>query len=199
MNINKLYIYVHRSIPNLLWPLRKIVTKLFLKTYGKSVKIGPNVFILNPQLVTLGNHVFIGDYSNLSGNVEINIGDNVMFGQEVMIRGGDHNISKAGLPMRFVKSGGINLPIIIENDVWVGTRAIILKGVKVCEGSVIGAGSIVTKDILPYSINVGSPSKPIKCRFKKTVLKKHLELVNSNYTFEQIEKLYSTKQISLNE
>lgn len=199
MHINKLYIYIHRSIPNFLWPLRKVITKLFLKEYGKSVKIGPNVFILNPQLVTIGNHVFIGDHSNLSGNIEIKIGDNVMFGPEVMIRGGDHNISQIGQPMRFVKSGGINLPITIENDVWIGARAIILKGVRIGEGAVIGAGSIVTKDVLPYTINIGAPSKSIKCRFRKNELTEHLELIKSDYKIKDIEKLYSNKSLFFDE
>ncbi|MBK6912276.1 MAG: acyltransferase [Ignavibacteriales bacterium] len=118
-----------------------------------------------------------------------------MFGPEVMIRGGDHNFSYVGKPMRQVKEGGINLPSTIEDDVWIGTRAIILKGVTIREGSVIGAGSIVSKDILPYSVSAGIPCKPIRCRFTGSDLEKHLSMVNSKYSLEEIISLYSNQNL----
>lgn len=57
--------------------------------------------------------------------------------------------------------------IVIKNDVWIGANVTILEGVTINDGAIIGANSIVTKDIEPYSINVGNPAKPIKYRFKK--------------------------------
>ena len=101
--------------------------------------------------------------------------------------------------MRFVKTSGKNLPITIENDVWIGARVTILKGVNVGEGAVIGAASVVTKNILPYTINVGSPAKPIKTRFKKTQMMQHLRLVSSRYSFERIIKIYKENNIIINE
>jgi len=53
-------------------------------------------------------------------------------------------------------------PIILEDNVWLGARVIVLKGVTIGEGSVIGAGSVVTKDIPPRSLAVGMPAKVIK-------------------------------------
>ncbi len=53
-------------------------------------------------------------------------------------------------------------PIIIEDDVWIGHNTTILKGVKIGQGAVIGSGSMVTKDIQPWSVNVGNPSRVIK-------------------------------------
>ena len=197
--INKKYIYIQKSLPNFLWPLKKVITKMFLKSCGKSVKIGANVFFLNPQLVTIGDNVFIGDNSNISGNIEIKIGNSVMFGPEVMIRGGDHNFSTVGSHMRFVKQGGVNKPINIEDDVWVGARAIILKGVTIREGAVIGAGSIVTRDVVPYSINIGSPSKAIKCRFSSEDLKKHLSLIKSRYSYDEVVEMYNMNKIKLDD
>ena len=81
---------------------------------------------------------------------------------------------------------------------WIGTRTIILKGVTICEGAIIGTGSIVIKDMLPYSINVGCPAKPIKCRFNRDELNTHLKLVKSNYTLEKISNLYYKKIIQYN-
>lgn len=196
MKINSMFSqYLLPAFPNCLWPLKKYIIKFLLKKCGKNVKVGPNVNILNPHLVSMGDDVFIGDKSTIAGIVEIKIGNNVMFGPEVMIRGGDHNIKKVGLPMRFVKMGGVNKPVIIENDVWVGARATILKGVTIGEGAVIGAASVVTRDVIPYTISVGVPAKPIKTRFTLIELREHLALVDSKYSFDEIKYLYESIKI----
>jgi len=67
------------------------------------------------------------------------------------------------------------LPVVIGNDVWIGTNALILDGVTIGNGAVIGAGSIVTKDVLPYEIVAGVPSKHIRFRFSNEIIEK-LEL-----------------------
>lgn len=193
---NKNFHRVLRLLPNFLWPIKVLAIKKSIKRHGKNFKLGPNVIIYNRKDVEIGDDVFIGDKTTIGGKVAIKIGNNVMFGPEVMIRGGDHNFSVVGKPMRFIKEGGINLPINIEDDVWIGARVIILKGVRIMEGAVIGAGAIVTKDVLPYSINVGNPSKPIKSRFTISELEIHLKQINSKYTLENIVSLYNSKNKS---
>lgn len=193
MMSNKNFQRLLRFIPNVLWPLKILLIKHSIKSKGKNFKVGPNVILYNRKEITVGKNVFIGDGTVIGGKVKVQIGDNVMFGPEVMIRGGDHNFSVVGKPMFKVKDGGLNLPIIIENDVWIGTRVIILKGVRIREGSVIGAGAIVTRDTLPYSIFIGTPAKPVKCRFTKKNLEQHLKSVDSAYTVDEIISLYSEK------
>ena len=192
---NKNFSRLLRLIPNFLWPLKVIILRNSVKSHGKKFRLGPNVILYNYKEITIGDNVYIGDRSVIEGIVPVTIGDNVMFGPEVMVRGGDHNFTVVGKPMAEVKTGGINLPIIIENDVWVGARAIILKGVKICEGAIIGAGALVNKEVFPYTINVGFPSKPIKCRFSKENLKKHLQLINTNYSFDDIFSIYEKNNI----
>ena len=58
----------------------------------------------------------------------------------------------------------------IEHDVWIGANATILKGVHIGSGAIIGAGAVVTKDVKPYSIVVGNPSKLLKYRFDKEII-----------------------------
>ena len=70
-----------------------------------------------------------------------------------------------------------DLPIVIENDVWIGANVIILKGVTIVEGSVVAAGSIVTKSCSSYSILVGIPAKTMKQRFSEKDLKKHIDIL----------------------
>jgi len=87
--------------------------------------------------------------------------------------------------------------IIIENDVWIGANVIILDGVKISNGSVIAAGSIVTKDVPPYAIVGGVPAKVIKFRFSELEILKLLELKWWNLSIEQLRKI-SPKMINTN-
>jgi acetyltransferase-like isoleucine patch superfamily enzyme len=70
-------------------------------------------------------------------------------------------------PQPYIKSKG---DIIVENDVWIGYDATILPNVTICNGAVIGAKSVVTKDVLPYEIVAGNPAKVIDCRFPSEVV-----------------------------
>jgi len=58
-------------------------------------------------------------------------------------------------------------PVIIEDDIWIGSRVIILPGIRICHGSIIGAGAVVTKDVEPYTIVGGVPAKVIGYRYDK--------------------------------
>ena len=102
-----------------------------------------------------------------------------MFGPNVTIMGGDHNYSQLGKYMFDVeeKRPQDDLPIVIEDDVWVGTGAIILKGVRLGTGSIVAAGSVVTSNVEPYSIVGGVPAKKLKMRFSDEELTKHKELL----------------------
>jgi acetyltransferase-like isoleucine patch superfamily enzyme len=180
-----------RILPNFLWPIKIILIKNSILKHGSNLKLGPNVVLFNRREIQLGENVYIGDGSIFAGRVPIIVGNNVMFGPQVMIRGGDHNFSEIGVPMTKCSKLGVNLPINIEDDVWIAARVIILKGITIQEGAVIGAGALVNKNILPYTINVGIPAKPISSRFSKSDLICHLENVRSRYSFEQIETIYN--------
>lgn len=88
------------------------------------------------------------------------IGDRVMLGTGVSIFTAGHDTSILSR-RKYVEFGH---PVFIEDDCWIGGNVIILPGVRIGQGSTIGAGSIVTKDIPPFSVAVGSP-----CRVKKTI------------------------------
>ncbi|AKU79617.1 CatB-related O-acetyltransferase [Spiroplasma turonicum] len=84
---------------------------------------------------------------------------------------------------------------IIENDVWIGNGVTILPGLKIGSGSIIGAKSVVTKDVEPYSIVAGNPAKLIRFRFENSKIKELLELKWWDKPVEEIKKLipYLTK------
>ena len=158
----------------------KILLSLF-KKHGKNVIFSPLNSQFSNKNIELGNDVYIGPGAKFSAITSIIIGNKVMFGPNVTIMGGDHNISQLGKYMFDVeeKLPDNDKPVIIEDDVWIGANVIILKGVLIGKGSVIGAGSVVTKDVESYSINIGSPSKKVKMRFPEEVLKKHIAILNA--------------------
>jgi acetyltransferase-like isoleucine patch superfamily enzyme len=193
----QLLTWITRALPNFLWPVKWLLLKKSLKEVGRNFHFGPNSVFSDHRLIEIGNNVFFGDGIVINSQVPVKIGNGVMFGPEVMIIGGDHNFRVVGMTMNQVKVGGVNLPIIIEDDVWLGSRVIILKGIKIGEGTVVGAGSIVTKSLPPYSICVGNPCKPLHCRYSIKDLKKHLSLVNSHYNVEDILQCYQLWNIDL--
>ena len=66
--------------------------------------------------------------------------------------------------------------IIVENDVWIGAKATIMSGVKIGNGSIVGSGSVVTKDVPPYAIVVGNPAVVVKYRFTEEQIQKLLDI-----------------------
>jgi acetyltransferase-like isoleucine patch superfamily enzyme len=102
-----------------------------------------------------------------------------MFGPNVSVHGGNHRHDIIGKYMIDIKLDE-KLPendqdVIIEDDCWIGTGAIILKGVTIGEGSIIGAGSVINKSVAPYSIVVGSKQQQIFSRFSSEEIKIHKE------------------------
>ena len=109
-----------------------------------------------------------GAYSYVGRNccicLKVSIGAYTMLAHEVSIQGGDHRIDIPGIPICF--SGRPEMPeTIIEDDVWIGHRAIIIAGVRIGRGAIVGAGAVVTKDVPAYTIVGGVPAKPIGVRF----------------------------------
>jgi len=87
-----------------------------------------------------------------------------MFGPRVTIIGGDHKFDIPGTPMIF-SGRPLQKKTRIEADVWVGYGAILMAGITIGRGSIIAAGSVVTKDIPPYEIHGGVPARKISDRF----------------------------------
>jgi acetyltransferase-like isoleucine patch superfamily enzyme len=102
-----------------------------------------------------------------------------MFGADVSIVGADHRFDLAGTPMIF--SGRPDLPeTVIEDDVWLGGRSILMAGITVGRGSIIAAGSVVTRDVPPYSIMAGVPARLLRKRFDSAAdERKHDEMLDS--------------------
>jgi acetyltransferase-like isoleucine patch superfamily enzyme len=130
------------------------------------------------ETITVGNDVNLGQRPILlAPRSHIRIGNHVMFGPEVTIRGGNHRVDLVGRFMTSVteyeKRPEDDLGVIIEDDVWIGTRAIILDGVTIGRGAIVGAGSVVTKSVPPYTIVAGIPARNIKIRWDVDTILNH--------------------------
>ena len=111
--------------------------------------------------VSLGDNSGIGVNATISSHVTI--GNDVMMGPDCMIFTANHSMQRRDIPMR-LQGHEKPRPVTIGNDVWIGGRVIILPGVHIGDGAVIGAGSVVTKDVPPFAIVGGNPAKVIKER-----------------------------------
>lgn len=162
---------------------RKIRNKLLMyllkskfKSIGKNVIFDPNDFF-SYQTISIGNDVFIGSGAKFSASYgnSISIGNKVMFGPNVSIMAGNHRIDVIGKYMFDVKEKlpENDLPVVIEEDVWIGTGAIITKGVTISKGSVVAAGAVVNKSFPPYSILGGIPARILKVRFNDAEIIEH--------------------------
>lgn len=111
--------------------------------------------------IIIGNNVFIG------ANCEFNISEHINIGNDVLIASGckfiDHDHGMAmDTPMNIQRP--VIYPIHIEDDVWIGVNAIILKGVRIGQGAVVAAGSVVTKNVNSFEVVAGNPAIAIKKR-----------------------------------
>lgn len=173
--IKKLYSYI--NIKKILFLHRKLKTsknvyfERSIKIYNNgNIKIGKNskirsYVILNPNggTITIGENVSINSFCHISGNGNVVIGNNVLIATQCVIVSANHNYKDKNTII--YSQGETKGEIVIEDDCWLGASVNVLAGVKISQGSVIGAGSVVTKDTEPYSVNVGVPSKKIGSRY----------------------------------
>jgi acetyltransferase-like isoleucine patch superfamily enzyme len=116
------------------------------------------------RLLAPGARIRIGAHTGLSGTVicaavSVDIGDRVLIGADCMVFDTDFHNPEPQRRLSKPDWTRISKPVVIENDVFVGTRSIVMKGVSIGEGSIIGAGSVVASDIPPFTIAAGSPAR----------------------------------------
>jgi len=143
-------------------------------SFGDNFHAGRNVALWAKDDITIGNNCYIGRNSQIESNVKI--ANDVLIANNVAFVGRyDHHYQQIGTPIRLasqVRDNDYNWLEIgrtthVEDDVWLGYGVIVLSGVTIKRGSIIAAGSVVTKDVDAYSIYAGCPAKKIADRFKQ--------------------------------
>jgi maltose O-acetyltransferase len=166
-----LYYIVARHFPKSTTPFFGVLSKalrsflcssIFAKA-GKKLNVEQGCYFGNGKDIEVGFEVGFGRNFQCR-NVKLTVGDYLMMGEDVLFQGGKHNFERTDIPMGH-QGGGGKTELIIGNDVWIGARTIVLPGCKkIGNGVIIGAGSVVTKDIPDYAIVGGNPAKILKTR-----------------------------------
>lgn len=171
------------KIKDLLYGIIQNHRRKSLKKCGKNVRISKGCNLQGN--IECGDNITIGVGAYfVSTGATICIHDHVVFGPNVTIYSGDHPTNVIGKHISEITDndkkfleGGYDADVVIESGCWIGTRAIILKGITIGRGSVIGAGAVVTKDVPPYSIYVGVPQARTFERFQKDEIMQHEQLL----------------------
>lgn len=137
---------------------REQILKNLLAEIGENCYIEPPLHANWGKYTHFGNNVYANFNLTLVDDTDIFVGDNVMFGPNVIIATAGHPVDP---PLR-EKVAQFNIPVRIGKNVWIGAGAIVLPGVTIGDHSVIGAGSVVTKDIPPNVVAVGNPCRVLR-------------------------------------
>jgi len=137
---------------------------------GRSfIRIGQNTILLRGVMlltqggsISIGDHCSVNPYSILYGYGGLEIGNGVRIAAHTIIIPQEHRFDALELPI--YKQGVSVRGIKIEDDVWIGANCTLMDGVKIGQGSVIGAGSVVKSDVPAYSVAVGVPARVVKQR-----------------------------------
>jgi acetyltransferase-like isoleucine patch superfamily enzyme len=196
MSLEKGFKYIARAVVRAQQAGERIIMYIKRPAFKKHGR----KFIFHPwdafsfQTIEVGEDVYIGRGASLSATHSgIIIGNKVMMGPNVTIVGGDHNTAELG---RYMKDNVVKRPendkaVIIEDDVWIGAGATILKGVTLRRGCIVAACALVGKDVPPYAVAGGVPAKVLKWRWTVEEILEHERMLypeGQRFTQEDLER-----------
>jgi putative colanic acid biosynthesis acetyltransferase WcaF len=137
--------------------IKVFLLKLFGAEVGRGVNIKPSVNIKYPWRLKIGNYVWIGEKAWIDNLDDVTIGDHCCLSQGAMLLTGSHDFTRTTFN---VQTG----PIVLEEGVWIGARAIVYMGITCKSHAILGANSIALKNLDPYSIYYGNPAVKVSER-----------------------------------
>jgi len=134
---------------------------------GRGCRIEAYPYIKEDKIIRFGKNIELNDYVHITGIEDVNIGNDVLIASKVYISDSIHGHYSGSAddssPESIVRTRRLSSKrVCIEDNVWIGESVSILAGVKIGKSAIIGANSVVTKDIPDYTIAAGNPAKPIK-------------------------------------
>lgn len=142
--------------------IRYVLLKSIAKSCGEAVAVYSNTYILNPQNLELGSNVTIQPMTYIEASGGVKIGSDTSLAHGVSIMSETHNTSDKEIP--FKNQGMTYKPVVIGEDTWVGAKVTIMAGVTIGNKAIVGANSVVTKDVPDYAVVAGAPARVIKYR-----------------------------------
>lgn len=142
--------------------LKSAVLRLLGARVGRRVVFYPGVWIMPAKRLRLGDDVDLARGVMITTPGGVTIGDRTLVGYGTKILSSNHRVPQDRGSV--FHAGHEHAPVVIESDVWIGANVVVLPGVTVREGAVVAAGSIVTRDVPPFTVVAGVPAKPIRTR-----------------------------------
>jgi len=168
--MNKIFLLLYYSLfsklPSSYFPFGNLFNDLRVNLLKRIIPIGLNTKIQKNVYIGNGSNISIGNNCQINENIKLDnvqIGNYVMIAPGVTVLGKMHAYHNISIPM-VMQGEKKQIRSIIEEDVWIGTNAIIMPGLIIKKGVIIGAGSVVTKDCDEYGIYGGVPAQLIKER-----------------------------------
>lgn len=154
--------FLVRSLPGIIgFTSRYLVYKAFFKKIESMPFIFPNVRFMHMSQISLGKSVLINTNTYIYGRGGVSIGDKALISPGCSIVSGDHDIAAGKC---ILENPCHSKEIVIERNCWIGANCVIVGGVRLAEGTVVGAGSVVTRSTEPHCVYVGSPARKIRDR-----------------------------------
>lgn len=163
-----------------LWPLRPLARRVLsrqMRRCGRGTSFdGVTSTFSGIANISLGDDVFIGPRCFIAvPDAALSIGDDTVIGPDLCVMGGDHRMGDPGTLYRDTHELGVNEPVAIGCNVWIGARVTVLKGVRIGDGAIVGAGSVVNQDIPSQAIAVGVPARVVRWRFEAAGQDRHAQ------------------------
>lgn len=156
-----------RYLPRSYWPGGRAATiarmwcaRILCEQVGQGAVIEPRVDFGSGRYLRLGARSGIGPRSTVGA---LHVGEDVMIGPELLAISQNHRFDDPGLPIKQQGYTPVE-PIVIEDGAWIGARVTILPGVRIGRSAVVGAGSVVTRDVPADSVAVGNPARVVRSR-----------------------------------
>ncbi|HNR22879.1 MAG TPA: acyltransferase [Steroidobacteraceae bacterium] len=141
---------------------RRRLLPSFLARLGEGTVVQEHFWVTNPEKVSIGSHCNFAQGVFITGGGGVTIGDYVGLGPDVKIWSVNHRFEDPDTP--WLKQGWDKLPVVIEDDVWLGANCFVMPGITIGRGAILSAGTIMMKSVPPYAICAGNPGRVVGWR-----------------------------------
>jgi len=142
--------------------LRARLLPRYMERLGANTIVQHGFRVTVPERVSIGSNCNIGQSAFIAGGGGVRIGDWVGFGPDVKVWSVNHRFDDPDIP--WLKQGWEYKPVVIEDDVWLAANVFVMPGVTIGHGTIVSAGSVVTKSMPPFAIVAGNPGRVIGWR-----------------------------------
>lgn len=143
------------------YALRRFLVKRIFRSSGENLIVKRHAYFGKGSDLSVGDRSQLGENSRIDH--QVTIGNDVLMGPDVVIMTESHAFEERERTIREQGARG-RRAVIIGDDVWIGTRVVVMPGVRIGHGAIVGAGSVVTRDVPDFAIVGGSPARIIRYR-----------------------------------